>query len=133
MDDGSKVVTGSLDHDRLYSGNLSPQIIQNLIDAVRPDYTNDRMSISPVNCNRNYDMVESSTAQSSYLSVADGGAVYGLGVSYGLGGAGADFSMEQWGVSIDSDLKSDRPMGCYLFVKAKASLLYSPNGIQLQQ
>ena len=126
-------VANIVDSENAASTVVDPQIIQNLIDAVRPDYTNDRMSISPVNCNRNYDMVESSTAQSSYLSVADGGAVYGLGVSYGLGGAGADFSMEQWGVSIDSDLKSDRPMGCYLFVKAKASLLYSPNGIQLQQ
>ncbi len=126
-------VANIVDSENAASTVVDPQLIQNLIDAVSPDYTNDRMSISPVNCNRNYDMVESATSQDSYLSVAAGGAVYGLGVSYGIGGAGEDFSQTQWGVSIDSELKSDRPMGVYLFVKAKATLMYSPSGVQLMQ
>ena len=69
----------------------------------------------------------------SCLPISVGGSVYGLGVSYGIGGAGEDFSLQQWGVSIESDLKSDRPMGVYLFIKAKAALIYSPQGVQLQQ
>ena len=112
---------------------VDPQLLQNLIDAVSPDYTNDRLSISPVNANRNYNMVESSTAETSYLQIAEGGSVFGLGVKYGIGGAGEDFSTEQFGVSIESDLKSDNPIGVYIFIKSKSALAYSPNGVQLLQ
>tara|TARA_R110001606_G_scaffold327712_2_gene474684 strand:- start:124 stop:1467 length:1344 start_codon:yes stop_codon:yes gene_type:complete len=126
-------VSNIVDSENTASSVVDPSLIKNLIDAVSPDYSNDRISISPVNCNRNYDMAESYTSESSYLSIADGGSVYGLGVSYGIGGAGEDFSLQQWGVSIESDLKSDRPMGVYLFIKAKAALIYSPQGVQLQQ
>ena len=109
------------------------QYIRTLIEAVSPDITNDRVSISPANCNRLYNMVESSTSETSYLNVAEGGAVYGLGIKYGIGGAGEDFSTEQFGVSLESNLLSDNPIGVYMFVKAKAQLLFSPNGIQLLQ
>lgn len=126
-------VANIVDSENIASKVVDPQLIQNLIDAVSPDYTNDRLSISPVNCNRNYNMVESSTAETSYLSVAEGGSVYGLGVKYGIGGAGEDFSTEQFGVSIESDLKSDNPIGVYIFIKAKSVLAYSPNGVQLLQ
>lgn len=121
------------DPENTTSKVVDPQLIQNLIDAVSPDYTNDRLSISPVNSNRNYNMVESSTAETSYLQIAEGGSVYGLGVKYGIGGAGEDFSTEQFGVSIESELQSDNPIGVYIFVKAKSVLAYSPNGVQLIQ
>jgi hypothetical protein len=109
------------------------QYIRTLIEAVSPDLTNDRVSISPANCNRKYNMVESSTSETSYLNVPEGGAVYGLGIKYGIGGAGEDFSTEQFGVSLESGLLSDNPIGVYLFVKARAQLVYSPNGVQLAQ
>lgn len=126
-------VSNIVDSENTATSVVDPSLIKNFIDAVSPDYSNDRISISPVNCNRDYNMAESVTSESSYLSIADGGSVYGLGVSYGIGGAGEDFSLQQWGVSIESDLKSDRPMGVYLFIKAKAALIYSPQGVQLQQ
>lgn len=126
-------VANIVDSENTASKVVDPQLIKNLIDAVSPDYTNDRLSISPVNCNRNYNMVESATAETSYLQIAEGGSVYGLGVKYGIGGAGEDFTSEQFGVSIESDLKSDNPIGVYIFIKAKAALAYSPNGVQLLQ
>ena len=46
----------------------------------------------------------------SYSRVADGGSVMGLGVSYGIGDAGEDFSQEQFGVSIESQLDTDNPI-----------------------
>jgi hypothetical protein len=70
---------------------------------------------------------------SSYSNIAEGGALTGLGVKYGLGGTGEDFSTEQFGVSIDSELDRDRPIGVYIFVKAKAQLVYNRNGVQLIQ
>ena len=70
--------------------------------------------------------------EQSYLNIPEGGAVMGLGVKYGMGG-GEDFSLEQWGVSIDSDLKSDNPVGVYIFIKSLAQLVYNRNGVTLSQ
>ena len=56
----------------------------------------------------------------------------GIGVKYGLGG-GEDFSMEQFGVSIDSQLTADNPIGVYIFIKSGARLVYNKNGVQVIQ
>lgn len=110
-----------------------PEIVKGLYDAVVPDGNNNRFSISPVNMNRNYDLANVLASQTSYTQIAEGGSVMALGVKYGLGGAGEDFSMEQWGLSIDSEHDKDNPVGAFIFVKAKAQLVYSANGVQLLQ
>lgn len=109
-----------------------PQIVKNFVEAVHPTYSAGRLSISPANANREYNLV-TATAQTSYTNIAEGGALTGLGVSYGIGGQGEDFSQEQFGVSIESELDRDHPIGVYIFVKAKAQLVYNQNGIQLIQ
>lgn len=109
-----------------------PQIVKNFVEALSPDYTMHRVSISPQNANRNYDLT-TSTASSSYTNIPEGGALTGLGVTYGLGGQGEDFSMEQFGVSIESELDRDNPIGVYIFVKAKSQVVYNRNGIQVMQ
>ena len=126
-------VTNIVDIDNTATMVVDPQLINNFIDSILPDYTHERYSISPVNCNRDYNMVNSATAQTSYGLIAEGGSVYGLGVKYGIGGAGEDFSTEQFGVSIESNLKSDRPQGMYIFVKARAQLMFDAGSIQLKQ
>jgi len=110
-----------------------PEIVRNLVDAVSPEYTNDRFSISPANMNRDYTMIPSTTTDNAYNLIPEGGCVMGLGVKYGIGGAGEDFSAEQWGISIESELNMDRPIGVYLFIKSRAQLVFSPNGVQLLQ
>ena len=112
-----------------------PQIMRTFIEAIHPDseFSMDRLSISPVNANRLYTLDASVTAETSYMSVAEGGPVYGLAVKYGIGGQGSDFSQEQFGVSIDSDLTEDNPIGVYLFIKSRSQLLFSPSGVQLRQ
>ena len=113
--------------------NLAPfkKIVRLLVEAINPEFTQSRVSISPVNFNRNYNLLASSTAATSYVNIAEGGAVMGVGIKYGIGGAGEDFSNEQWGVSLDSELKSNNPMGVYIFVKSRVQVAYSPNGIQV--
>ena len=108
-----------------------PQIVRLLVEAINPEYTESRVSISPVNFNRNYTMTPSATASTSYVNIAEGGAVAGIGIKYGIGGAGVDFSNEQWGVSIDSELKSNNPQGVYIFIKSRVQVAYSPNGVQV--
>ena len=99
-----------------------PQIIKGLYDAIVPDYHQVRTTISPANTNRDY-LMGTLNEETSYISMPDGGAVMGLGVSYGIGDA----------VSIESDLNTDNPIGVFLFFKAKATLVYSQNGVQLIQ
>ena len=114
-----------------------PQIVKGLYDAIVPEYHQVRTSIGPANMGRNYQMGtldgQLANGQSAYNNIVDGGAVMGLGVKYGIGDAGEDFSTEQWGVSIESQLNSDNPIGVYLFFKSKATLLYDAMGVQLIQ
>ena len=109
-----------------------PQIVKGLMDAVVPNYGMTRYAISPVNMNRDYNMTTSITGQYSYNNIPEGGSIMGLGVKYGLGG-GDDFSMEQFGVSVESELTADRPIGVYIFIKAGARCIYNKNGVQLEQ
>ena len=109
-----------------------PQIVKGLVDAVVPNYGMDRTSVSPANMNRNYNMTTTVAGEYSYNNIPLGGSVMGLGVKYGLGG-GQDFSMEQFGVSIDSELTADNPIGVYIFIKSGAQLVYNRNGVQLSQ
>ena len=109
-----------------------PQIVKGLMDAVLPNYGMTRTGISPVNMNRDYNMTTSITDEQSYNNIPLGGSVMGLGVKYGLGG-GEDFSQEQFGVSIDSQLTADNPIGVYIFIKSGARLVYNKNGVQVVQ
>jgi hypothetical protein len=114
---------------------VDPQIVKTLVQAISPDsqYSMERLSVSPVNMNRNYNMTTSATGEDSYMNIAEGGGVYGLAVKYGIGETGEDFTTEQWGLSVESDLKSNNPIGVYIFIKSKSQLLYSPQGVQLRQ
>jgi hypothetical protein len=107
-----------------------PQIIKGLYDAVVPAFNQVRTTISPENTNRSY-VMGTLKEPTSYSRIPDGGAVMGLGVKYGIGDAGEDFSTQQFGVSIESELSTDNPIGVYLFFKAKATLVYNNMGVQL--
>lgn len=109
-----------------------PQIIKGLYDAVVPPFSQIRSTISPENANRNY-LMGTLQEPTSYSRLPDGGAIMGLGVTYGIGDAGEDFTNQQFGVSIESELNTDNPVGVFLFFKAKATLLYSQSGVQLIQ
>ena len=109
-----------------------PQIIKGLYDAVVPAFHQTRSTISPMNTNRDY-LMGTLKEPTSYTRLPDGGAVMGLGVRYGIGDAGEDFSQEQFGVSIESELNTDNPVGVYLFFKSKATLVYNQSGVQLIQ
>ena len=109
-----------------------PQIVKGLYDAIVPDYHQVRSAMSTSNMNSDYNM-GTLAEEDSYINIANGGSIMGLGVKYGIGDAGDDFSQEQFGVSIESELQGDNPIGVYLFFKAKATLLYSQQGVQLIQ
>jgi len=109
-----------------------PQIIKGLYDSVVPEFSQVRTTLSPENANRNY-LMGTLQEPTSYSRLPDGGAIMGLGVRYGIGDAGEDFTSQQFGVSIESELNTDNPVGVFLFFKAKATLVYSQTGVQLIQ
>jgi len=134
---GGSKYPAEFDYNNVYltdsrTGVPDPQIVKGLYDAIVPDYHQVRSTIGLQNFRRGYTM-GTATGDGSYNNVANGGAVFGLGVKYGIGDAGEDFSQEQFGLSVESTLNTDNPMGVYLFFKAKATLVYSQSGVQLIQ
>ena len=109
------------------------QLAKQFISSIIPEKATDRSSIGVVNLNRDYTMDISSTTIPKYTEIAEGGALFGVGVRYSQFNGGQDFKDQQFGVSLESDLTTDNPQSVFIFVKAKASLVYSPNGVQLIQ
>ena len=115
------------------------QLNRQFIEAVVPEYAEDRVSISKRNASRNYDMANGGT-NDTYKRVVDGGACFGLGMRYSKFNLGQDFSQEQWGVSLETDLgEGDIPgaaglaQSVFIFFKAKAVLAWNENGVSMIQ
>jgi len=111
---------------------VDPELLKHFVESVIPEFMTDRTSVSAQNNNRNYNMGLGNTLD-SYIDVADGGALFGIGMKYSQYNSGQDFSNQQWGVSLESNLTSDNPISVFIYVKARATLLWGQNGIQLLQ
>jgi hypothetical protein len=109
---------------------VDPELLKHFVESVIPEYMTDRTSVSKQNNNRSYNM---GVASNSYLDVADGGAAFGIGMKYSQYNSGQDFSNQQWGCSLETNLTSDNPISVFIYVKARATLLWSQNGIQMLQ
>ena len=107
------------------------ELIKQFVDSVIPEYMTDRTSVSVQNNNRQYVLDPSSG--DSYMDVADGGALFGIGMKYSQYNSGQDFSNQQWGCSLESDLTTDNPQSVFIYVKSRATLLWGQNGIQIVQ
>ena len=112
-------------------GAPSDKNFRSASESVIPEYMTDRTSVSTLNNNRNYSM--DPTLTNSYLDVADGGALFGIGMKYSQYNTGQDFSREQWGCSLESNLTSDNPISVFIYVKSRATLLWNQNGVQVIQ
>ena len=110
---------------------VDPQVLKAFIDSVIPEYLTDRSSVSSQNNYRGYNLT--TTGVDSYLETRDGGALFGLGQKYSQFNTGQDFSREQWGLSLESDLTDDSPQSVFIYVKARAVLVWNANGVQLLQ
>tara|TARA_R100000935_G_scaffold2386_2_gene6683 strand:+ start:3101 stop:4501 length:1401 start_codon:yes stop_codon:yes gene_type:complete len=109
------------------------QLARMLAESVVPEAMVDKTSLSPANLSRVYDLSADGTAGASYKNIKNGGPIYGLGVRLSQFNAGEDFSQEQFGMSLETDLTSDNPIGVYLFFKAKSKLVYGPSGVNIMK
>lgn len=113
---------------------VDPVVIADYVSAVSPFNKNMSMAVGPINTSR--DITSDATETDTMIStrVPDGGQVWGLGISYDkLGGMGSDFSSQNWGLTIDSDLTTDHPHSVFIFVNSEMNVAFSPNGIQVIQ
>ena len=109
-----------------------PQLNRMLAESVVPEAMVDKTSLAPANVSRVYNLTSDGAAGlPSYKSVKAGGPLYGLGVRMSQFNSGEDFSQEQFGVALETDLTSDSPQGVYLFFKSKAKLIWSSSGVNL--
>ena len=110
---------------------VDPQVLKSFIDSVIPEYLTDRSSVSNQNNYRGYNLGVAD--EKSYLDVRDGGALFGIGQKYSQFNTGQDFSREQWGLSLETDLTDDSPQSVFIFIKARSVLVWNQSGVQLIQ
>ena len=113
---------------------IDPVIINDYVSAVSPFRTNMKNMVSPINTSRETLAKFDQTNILSYEKTPDSGNIYGLGIRYDqLGGVGTDFTQEQWGMNIQSDLTTDNPQSVFIFVNSEQTVVFNENGIQVQQ
>ena len=110
---------------------VDPQVLKAFVDSVIPDYLVDRSSVSSENNYRGYSL--STASDKSYLETRGGGALFGIGQKYSQFNTGQDFSRQQWGLSLESDLTDDSPQSVFIYIKSRAVLAWSQSGVQLIQ
>lgn len=60
------------------------------------------------------------------------GCVTGIGMAYDqVSGQGVDFSSQNFGVQVDCNLITDSPVGVFLFIHSKQTLVFNGSGLQI--
>lgn len=109
-------------------------LIRDLIDAVVPYTSNRATCITTANANRNYVLAHAANGNTPYTDVADTGVVYGLSVRYdALGGSGADFRSQNWGLNMVLADNDGSVISAFIFVNSEQTLVYNANGVQVVQ
>lgn len=116
--------TETLQKDDPNDDFADPQVIRGFVDAITQFSKLSRTMISPAN-----------TYQNSYefdTQQLDGGAIAGVGMAYDqISGQGVDFSTQNFGIRMDTNLITDVPTGLYLFVHSKNTIVFNGSGIQI--
>ena len=104
-----------------------PQIIKYFADALIPENQHLRTSMSPITTNRGY-----SAKPAVINKVPSGGAIYAVGCNYDkLNSDGVNFKNQSFTVQMSTGLNDGNPVSAYLFVKAKNTIAWNANGIQV--
>ena len=110
---------------------VDSQNIKTFLSAIIPEYAHHRSSISPANCNRNFNAAATASA-ANYRNIPEGGANWGVGVLYDmLDSEGVDFSNAQFSIQMTNTLDDGNPCSAYLFIKHKTTIVYNENGVQV--
>ena len=106
---------------------IDPQVNKYFTSALIPEHLHRRCSISAVNTNRNY-----TGLPASYSTIPEGSANYGVGVLYDmLDSDGVDFRTEAFTLQMDTGLDDANPTSAFLFIKAKQTLSFNSEGVEV--
>ena len=62
----------------------------------------------------------------------EGSQFAGVGIAYDhVSGQGVDFSNQNWGIQMNTDLTTNNPLGVYLFVHSKQTMVFNGSGVQV--
>ena len=101
-----------------------PQILKNFVNAIKPYYSNEHLQITQNTTTNDIPAV-------SHF-IASVGSIFGVGVAYDMiSGQGINFQNVNFGLNLDTELTTDNPNACYLFVKNKSTLVFTPQGVQV--
>lgn len=114
------------------TSSVDAGLIRDYIDAVVPYSSNRALSLGLANSNRNWQLGNLTTVSTPYYLVGDGGVCWGLGVRYdALGGSGADFRSENWGLNLTLSNNDGNVVSAFIFVNSEQTLVYNSNGVQV--
>jgi len=114
-----------LQRENASNKTVSPQIIEHYMNAIEKFGGIVRTSLNPQN-------VRLSDVSRFDKDFADGGCGFGIGVSMdNISDQGVDFSNVNFGINMSLNLTTDSPQSFFVFVHAKNSLVYGPQGLQV--
>lgn len=98
-------------------------------ESIMPEHSMVRTTLSPLTLNRDYTMDD--TGNGGYKAQPGGGPLFGIGMRYSQFNQGQNFRDQQWGVSLESTLNENNPIGVFIFYKNKTTVAWNPNGVQI--
>ena len=110
---------------------MDAQVVRNYMNAVMGFSKIERTNVSPFN-NFYEDYTTGSNAFLYAKEIIEGGAKFGLGVSYDqISGQGVSFADVPFGLQMTSDISTDSPQGIYLFAHCKNTVVSNGAGVQI--
>ena len=104
---------------------VDSQIMYNYLDAITKFADITRTSVGPVNSRYSDDARFDK-------DFADGGCAFGVGCAFdSISDQGVDFKNVNFGINMSLDLTTDSPQAFFVFVHAKQTLVFGPQGMQV--
>lgn len=119
----NEYIFNTMQKDDITIEGHDPQITRSFLNSVVPYSKLARTTVSP------YNTPGTTTADKD---LPDGGNIYGIGVALDtISNVGVDYTQEQFGMVINSTLQTDTPHSCFVYVRAKQTLLMNQQGIEV--
>tara|TARA_R110002167_G_scaffold11857_3_gene51286 strand:+ start:920 stop:2251 length:1332 start_codon:yes stop_codon:yes gene_type:complete len=116
--------TVTLQQDNPTDNFADPSIVSGYIDAITQFAKMGRTMVSPLTTFENDLATDNLHMEGSQFA--------GVGIAYDhVSGQGVDFSNQNWGIQMNTDLTTNNPLGVYLFVHSKQTMVFNGSGVQV--
>ena len=116
--------TVTLQQDNPTDNFADPSVVSGYIDAITQFAKMGRTMVSPLTTFENDLETDNNHMEGSQFG--------GVGIAYDhVSGQGVDFSNQNWGIQMNTDLTTNNPLGVYLFVHSKQTMVFNGSGVQV--